>query len=182
MTRFATRWGLGLLVAAAAAGSAHADEQKVELKDVPPAVQAAVKARFPKGTMSEASKEEEKGKTVYEVEVKDGDAEYDVAASADGKILEVEKEVEIAALPKAITAAVEAKYPGATIKEAEALLIPDKAGSTDTESYELAVTLSTKKTRELKVSPEGKILEDEADDEDDDDDKDDKKPAKPAAR
>ena len=178
MTTFATRWGLALFVAAS--GSARADEQKVELKDVPQAIQAAVKARFPQGKMTEASKEVEKGKTIYEVEVEDGDTEYDVAATAEGKILEVEKEITVASLPKAVTAAVEAKYPGATIKEAEALLSPDKAGSTDTQSYELAVTLSTKKARELTVSPEGKILEDEADDEEDDDD--DKKPAKPAAR
>lgn len=151
------------------------DEVKVEIKDLPEAVRATVQARFPGAKLTKATKETEDGTTTYEVEVDDKGTEKEVVTSAAGKLLEVETEVAVAKLPKAVTAAIEAKYPGAKLDEAEEVVKVLDGGKEET-SYEVAVKPAGKdaKAREIRVSSEGKILEDEV--EDDADDKEDDKP------
>ncbi len=68
MNRFA-RWttlasALGFL---AMAGVAGAEEEKISVKRLPKAVIKAVKARFPKAEIKEASEEEDDDETTYEV-------------------------------------------------------------------------------------------------------------------
>jgi hypothetical protein len=153
---------LGLLVAAS---SGRADEEKVALKDVPKAVLDAIKAKFPGAELTEAAKETEDGKTTYEVALKDkaGKA-VDVAATAEGKITEIETTIAAKDLPKAVVSAIDAKYPKATVKKAEEIVAID--GDKETKSFEVVLTTADKKTLEVKLSPEGKALEEEDDDED----------------
>lgn len=149
---------LGLIVGLA---PARADEKEIPLKDVPKAVIDAIKAKFPGAKLKEAAKEEEDGKTVYEVELVFNNDEYTVEASADGKILAVEKEIEVEDLPAAVTAALKAKYPGAKLDEAE------EVTEGTTISYEVIVKTADKKTWEVKLDKTGKILKtEEADDKD----------------
>jgi hypothetical protein len=147
----------------------RADEEKIPLKDVPKAVIDAVKAKFPKGEIKNAAKEDEDGKTTYEVAVKADGRSIDVALKADGTILEIEKEVAAKDLPKAVAAAVEAKYPKATVKKAEEIIA--YKGGKEEKSYEVVVTETGKKDVEVKLSADGKIVKHEEDDDDDDDDK-----------
>jgi len=142
--------------------AARADEEKVPLKDVPRTVLDAVKARFPGAELTGAAKETEDGKTTYEVALKEKDRNVDVALTAEGKIVEIEREIAAGALPKAVAAAIEAKYPKATVKKAEEIVEFD--GGKESRSYEVVLAVA-KKTLEVKLSPEGKVLKEEDDDE-----------------
>jgi len=139
--------------------SARADEVKIPLKDVPKAVVDAVKSRFPNAQMMEVAKEAAEGKTTYEVALKVQGKAIDVALTAEGKITEIEREVTDKDLPIAVASAVAAKYPKATVTEAEEIVAfkGDKA----TRSFEILLTLEARKSIEVKLSPEGKILEEE---------------------
>jgi hypothetical protein len=157
----------------ASGGVVRADEEKIGVKDLPKAVRAAVKAKFPEAKLTEAAREEEGGKTVYEVTLEDDDDIIDVAVSAKGKILEVEKTIEAKKLPKAVAAKIKAKYPKAKIKKAEQIV---KYEEDEEEKYfEVVLTSKGQDDFEVKLSRKGKIIDDEGDDDDDDDDKSGKK-------
>jgi hypothetical protein len=147
----------------------RADEEKVALTDVPKAVMDSVMKKFPVATAVGASKETEDGKTTFEVELKDKGKSVDVSLKPDGTILEIETEVAPKDLPAAVTAAVTAKYPGSKIEKAESIV--EFEDGKEEKSYEVVVMTAAKKSVEVKVSPAGKVLEDE----DEDDEKEDKK-------
>ena len=145
---------------------AGADEQKVPLKDVPKAVLLAVKAKFPDAELKEASKETEDGKTTYEVALKDKGKAVDVALTIEGKITEIETEIAVGDLPKAVSSAITANYPRANVKKAEQI-IEFKQG-TESKNYEVVLMTEAKKQIEVKLSPDGKILKMEDDENDKD--------------
>ena len=66
------------------------EEVKVDPADLPQAVKDAVSAEYPGVKITEAEKEIEDGKTVYEVEIKKDGREIDIELSADGTILKEE--------------------------------------------------------------------------------------------
>ena len=151
---------LGLVVTAAA--SVLADDEPIKVGDLPKAVTAAVKAKYPKGEMTKAMKEEEHGKTTYEVIVEIEGKKLDVAVSTAGKILEVEQSIAVESLPKEVTAAIKAKYPRAKVKKAEQV---SKFEEDEEEKlYEVVLASEGKVDVEVKVSPKGKIIEDDEDD------------------
>jgi uncharacterized membrane protein YkoI len=193
--------GLGgsLCLFAGAAFTADADddgkedeqEQKVSLDQVPKAVTDAVKAKFPKGELKGAEMGKDDGVKFYEVGLKMDGKSVDVVCKTDGTILEIEKEVAIADLPKAVTNAINGKYPNAKLKEAEEVTefaVADEetrkedaknkkqeggkqaADDDDDEAegdelvYEVEITTAGGKSLEVEVTPAGKILEAEADD------------------
>ena len=82
------------------APSARGDDD-IKLSDVPKAVLDAVKAKFPGAELTGAEKEVEDDETVYEIALKHKGQEYDVSLTPAGKILEIEREIEIKDLPKA---------------------------------------------------------------------------------
>ncbi|MDB5348800.1 MAG: hypothetical protein JWN86_47 [Planctomycetota bacterium] len=157
-----TRW-MGLFASLsliAAIAVVRADEEKVPLKDVPKAVLDAVKAKFPKAEILGAEKEVEKGKTTFELELKDAGKTLSVSLKPDGTILEIETTIAVKDLPKKVSGAVVAKYPKGTIKSAEMVTVGEKT------TYEVVVTLAGKEPRELVLDPDGKILEDEEEEKD----------------
>lgn len=146
-----------------AVSAAHAKEQKVPLDKVPKAVLDAVKAKFPGAKLEEAEKETVDGKTTFEVSLEYKGCQYSVSATDDGKITEIERDIEIQELPKAVIDAIKKKYPDAELEDAEEVTANDQT------TYEVAVE-SSKEERKLTLDASGKILEDELDDEDDDED------------
>jgi uncharacterized membrane protein YkoI len=140
--------GLGLSVA-----SSRADEEKIPVEKVPKAVIKAFKEKFPEATIKAAIKEEEDGKTVYEIESVQGELTVDAVLKPDGEFVEIEKELKTSDLPKAVTAAVKAKHPKAKLKKAEELI---KGGKS---VYEVVVELADGKTEEVVVDKSGKIVE-----------------------
>ena len=152
---------LGLTVLAAAWAPARADdEEKVDLDKLPKAVTEAVKARFPDAELKEASKETEDGKTIYEVGITSKKDKMDVSLTADGDITEIEKVIDAKDLPKAVSKALEDKYPKAEYKKAEEVTKVEKKAE-KVAYYEVRLTTADKKKVEVEVDPDGKILNEE---------------------
>jgi uncharacterized membrane protein YkoI len=121
-----------------------------------------VKSKFPAGELTAAEKETKEGKTTYEITLKNKGKNIDVALTSEGKIKQIETTLAIADLPKPVARAIEAKYPAATVKKAEEIL--EYKGEEETKKYEVVVATDDKKSLEVVLSPEGKILETEKDD------------------
>jgi Putative beta-lactamase-inhibitor-like, PepSY-like len=153
---------VAVLVGLGSAARAQDKEEKVPLDQVPRAVMDAVKKRFPKAEVVEATKEvDEEKKPVYEVTVKQDGKTIDVTLSPEGVLAMIEKEIEAKDLPKAVADAVEAKYPKATYKIVEEL-IAVKDGKESLDAYEVLVETADKKGKwELKLAKDGKVLKTE---------------------
>jgi hypothetical protein len=82
----------------------------------PAAVQKAFTAKFPSATKVTWGKE---GAKEWEAEFTFEGNKVSANFSEDGKWLETEREIKVAALPAAVAAAVKAKYPGWIIAEAD---------------------------------------------------------------
>jgi hypothetical protein len=139
---------------------ARADEDKVPLDKLPKAVSQAVKKRFPKAELVEASKETEDGKTEYEVAIKDGGTKIDVTLTSDGTIVSLEKTIAAEDLPKVVIDLLESKYKKAKYKTIEEV-IKVKDGKETLEHYEVLLVTEDKKTVELVVSVTAQITKTE---------------------
>jgi hypothetical protein len=154
---------LGLLVAVGS--SIRVEDETIKVSDLPKAVTAALKAKYPKGELTKAVKEEEDGKTVYEVVVANEGEKLEVAVSASGKLLEVEQAIAAEKLPSAVTTAIKAKYPEAKIKKAEQIVkFEGDSGQEREKSFEVVLAAEGKADFEVEVSAAGKIIEDAEDD------------------
>jgi uncharacterized membrane protein YkoI len=155
--RVATGWFfVALLGVAVLATAARGDEEKIPLDKVPKAVLDAVKAKFPDVKLSEASKEKEDGKTIYELAFTYKDYKYEVEFEEDGTIIAIDKQIEAKELPKAVAKALEEKYPKATYKVIEEVTKKDKIAY-----YEVELVTADKKGIEVEIDPSGKILKEE---------------------
>ena len=135
-------------------------EEKVPLDKVPKAVLEAAKKRFPKAKVVGASKETEKDKTVYEIELKLAGKTIDVTLTPAGVITTIEKEIDAKELPKPVAGALEKKYPKATYKIVEAVYkVTD--GKEALDFYEVELVTADKKTVEVKVAADGTIKAEE---------------------
>jgi hypothetical protein len=87
-----------------------------------------------------------------------GGRKHEMDLKEDGTIVNFENEISVKALPAAVTAAVKARYPNCTIKEAmEVMVIKDKKDTLD--EYEVLIETAEKKEVELTVSPDGKSIQ-----------------------
>ena len=93
----------------AVAASAVATQPAILVKDLPPAVQKAVRDQESKGaTIKKISAEKEHGKTVYEVEtIVDGHTR-DLIVDGTGRIVESEEAISIDAVPAPVRTALQA--------------------------------------------------------------------------
>lgn len=81
-----------------------AQEKKVAKNEVPAPVLAAFAKAFPKAQAIGYAQEKEDGKTLYEVESKEGTIHRDVTFEPDGKLVVVEESIEVKDLPAAVRA------------------------------------------------------------------------------
>jgi uncharacterized membrane protein YkoI len=154
--RLVTLVAAALLVTAAA----RADEEKVPLDKVPKAVMDAVKARFPDAKVLAAEKEKEGGKTVFEIGIEHKEQKIEVTLTEDGTIIEIEKQIAARDMPKAVSDALEGKYPKATYKMIEEV-IKVKGGKEKLEYYEVLLVTAEGQRFEVGVAPDGKIVKTE---------------------
>ncbi len=147
---------------ALAAPSAHAQTGKPQAKPasaakaadpaakLPAPILAAFRTSYPNATIKNAAKETEDGKIVWEVESVDNGLARDLVYKPDGTVVEFEEQIEPATLPAAVSAALKAKYPKATITKAEKLM----KGTALT--YEMA--LKGVAVKSVEITPEGTIV------------------------
>ena len=90
--------------------SAAAADKKVQMKDLPAAVRTTVQAEEAKGArIVGLATEVEGGKTMYEVETTISGQSRDLVLDAAGRIVEIEEEIALDALPAAVKSALEAR-------------------------------------------------------------------------
>jgi hypothetical protein len=115
------RLGLILCLGLMAVGitAVAADDQPIPLDKVPAIVREAAGKAAPGIIWSKATKETEKGKTTYELTGKLADGrEISAQVSEQGKLLEVETEINLADVPTVVTSALKTKMPKFKAEEA----------------------------------------------------------------
>jgi hypothetical protein len=134
------------------------DEPK-DLDKIPKAVMDALKAKFPNARIDKWTKEKEDGKVVYDIEFKQDGRKAEADITEDGTILNFEKEFDAKDLPRAVTEAVQKKYPRS--KLIEVMELTDIKGKKEVHGgFEIIVETADKKKVEVTVAKDGKIRED----------------------
>ena len=128
-------------------------ERKIKRSDLPAAVQAVVKAQSQGAKVRGFSEEKENGKTYYEAEFQVSGHTKDVLMDPQGKVVEVEEEVALDALPVSVREGLMAKAPGSKLVKVESLTKQGKLVA-----YEAQV-IANGKTSEIQVGPDGKPLD-----------------------
>jgi len=146
---------LPLAAIAVCAATMLADE--VALDKLPKAVVDGVKAKFPGAVLTKALSEMEDNKLVYEVSLKHKGTNYDIIVTPEGTITLVEKAIDAKSLPKAVSDALDKKYPKAKIKLAEEL----SDGTGKVTAYEVHITTADNKEVAVEFEPNGKIVGEE---------------------
>jgi hypothetical protein len=137
------------------AGTASAQEKKIKRSDLPPAVEKTVAEQSKGATIRGFSTEQEKGQTLYEVEMTVSGHSKDVSMTADGTIVEVEEQVAMDSLSAEVKAGLQAKAGAGKILKVESLTKKGKLVA-----YEAQVETNGKKS-EVQVGPDGKPLDHE---------------------
>ncbi len=100
---------------------AFAAEIKINIQDLPPAVQRAMKAQTNGATILGASKEREDGRMTYEVETRVNNKGRDLTFAEDGTLLEVEQEVNLDSIPPRAKDAIQRRIGDGIIKKVESV-------------------------------------------------------------
>ncbi len=147
-----------VLVLSSAARGADDKEEEIPLEKLPKAVLAAVKKKFPDARLQGAAKQTEDEQLFYEVFIKHKGHELYVVCEPEGKIVEIDREISVKDLPKAVSEALKKKYAKANIVSVEEV--------TEDDEITYAVILKhNKKTLHVLFDPKGKVLEEEPFDE-----------------
>ncbi|MBM3992926.1 MAG: hypothetical protein FJ303_02040 [Planctomycetes bacterium] len=139
-------------------GTVSADEVVVPLKQVPAPVLNAVKKRFPKAQIKQATRVVEAGVTTYEIELDRNGMYIEVALTPAGVITEIRREITEKDLPRAVTKTLATKYPKAEIDDICAIYVVEK-GVERLLQYEVDLVTADNRELELVVSPAGEVLE-----------------------
>ncbi|MEP7325192.1 MAG: hypothetical protein ABI836_04515 [Gemmatimonadota bacterium] len=146
-----------LVIVGRAAAQEHGEEneKKITRAEIPAAVEHTVAAQTRGATIKGFAKEEEDGKTAYEVSMTVHGHSRDVLISPAGLVLEVEEEVVLDSLPPVIKAGLVREANGGRIHTVETLT---KGGVLV--AYEAHVTTNSHRW-EVQVGPDGKKLDHE---------------------
>ena len=133
------------------AAALYAAEAKLKLEDLPPLVQNAVRLQIKSGTLASLAKEQENGKTMYEVETKVNGKTRDLMLNENGEVISVEEEVDLDSIPAPAKAAIQKRAAGGTVEKVEKLTEGSKV------SYEAALKLRKGKKLEVAVNADGSL-------------------------
>jgi uncharacterized membrane protein YkoI len=136
-------------------GSAMAQEKKIERPDLPAAVEKTVAAQSKGATIRGFSKEMEKGKTTYEVQMTVNGHTKDLEVDESGVVIEVEEQVALEALPTEARIGLQARAGKGRITKVESITKKDRLVA-----YEAQVDTDGKKS-EVQVGADGKPLDHE---------------------
>ena len=145
MKPFASIIAIGALAFATAAA-----EKKVELKNLPQAVQNAVAEQTKNAELKGLSKETEHGVTSYEIETVANGRHRDVTVDSKGNVTTIEEETPLDSIPAAAKAAIEKKVATGKIAMVEAVI---RNGAVAL--YEASYTTKAGRKAEFAVKPDG---------------------------
>jgi hypothetical protein len=130
-------------------------EQTVRKKDVPKPILEAFQKAYPKATIKGFSRETDQGQLVYEVESSEEKVNRDITYTPDGTVVSIEETLPVDQLPSAVRSSLEKEFPKAKISKAE------KITKGSTTHYEFLFRLGKKKTQEIVLDSDGKIVKTE---------------------
>ena len=131
--------------------AAQDSEKKVKMRDVPPAVQQAIKEQSRGATLRGVATEVENGQTIYEAELRVNGHSKDITFDADGAIISVEEETRLDQVPSAAREAIQRAAASGKLGEIEMVT---EGGRT---FYEAQVTQRGKQS-EVKVDASGQPI------------------------
>ena len=141
----ATRVTLTLLITA---GICQGDEKLVKYGDLPPAVRETAEKASSGAIVKGYSKETHGGKTEYEVETIVDGKSRDISIDRSGKVIEVEQQISLSAVPAAAMAAIQKGAGDGSIQKVEEV-------KSDLETAYEAEILRHGKHREIRVHADG---------------------------
>ncbi len=130
---------------------AGAQETRIARADVPAPVLAAFVKSFPKAKIVGYAKEVENGKTLYEIESKEGTMTRDASFNPDGTLAVLEESLPESDLPKPVADALKKNHPKAQLVLAERVTEGKKI------FYELHLKQDGK-SHEAKFNPDGTVM------------------------
>jgi Putative beta-lactamase-inhibitor-like, PepSY-like len=137
----------------------RAHEEAVPPDKIPKAVMDALLAKFPKAKIDKCTKAKDGDSVVYDIEFKQEGRKCEADIRENGTYINYEKAIEEKNLPKVVRDAIDKRYPKATLKEimeeTEVMGKNEKLAA-----YEVVLVTADKKDVEVRVSVDGKILED----------------------
>ena len=149
---------VGVVALVLSVGRARSEEP-VPADKIPKAVMDALLAKFPKAKIDKCTKAMEGGEVIYDIEFKEGDRKCEADITEQGVYINYEKAIEAKDLPKVVKDAIETRYPKSVLtvimEETEV-----KGKEEKLIAYEVELKTADGKGVEVKVSTEGKILED----------------------
>jgi uncharacterized membrane protein YkoI len=134
---------------AALAFAAHAADKKVELKDLPPAVQKTVAEQTKNAELKGLGIETEKGVKSYEIETIANGKHRDLSVDAKGNVTSVEEETAIDSIPAPAKAAILKKVATGKLGMVETVTQGSKV------LYEAQFTTKAGKKTEVLVKADG---------------------------
>ena len=137
-----------LVVSALGAVALFASETRVQMKDLPEAVQKTVKEQTKTAKLRGLAKEIEDGKTFYEAETTVNGKSRDILIDTTGAVVEVEEPVSLDSIPEAARKTIQAKAGSGKILKVESVT----KGSIV--SYEAVIQKNGKKS-EVAVNADG---------------------------
>lgn len=143
------------LVSVCFTASGYAAEKKISSSDLPAAVQKTAQQVSKGATVIGYSQDNESGHLEYEVEMTVNGHSKDVSIGPDGRVLEVEEQVEMGALPATVQSGLNAKAGKGKITKIESIT---KHGAIV--AYEAQVAAAARHS-EIQVGPDGKSLQHE---------------------
>jgi len=145
-----SKYMVTIAAAAFVASSGTASERRVQMKDLPAAVQETVREQTKGGKLVELAEETENGQKFYEAETEVDGRTRDILINAEGTVVEVEEEVLLESIPEPARSAIEREAGTGKIGKVEAVT---KDGTT---LYEAKIKKDGKK-HEIKVTSDGTI-------------------------
>jgi len=130
-----------------------AAEKKISRSALPPVVARTAEEQSKGATVNGYTQDTENGRVEYEVEMTVAGHSKHVSIGADGRVMEVEEQVEMSALPANLQAALKRRAAGGNITKVESIT---KHGAVV--AYEAQVMTKGKHT-EIQVGPNGQMLD-----------------------
>ena len=127
-------------------------EKKINRSDLPAAVEQTVAANTQGATIRGFNEEKENAKTYYEAELTVNGHSKDILMDATGSIVEIEEQVDLAAMPAAVQRGLQAKAGNGKLGKIESITKHHKLVA-----YEAKVTTNGKR-KEVQVGPDGAPL------------------------
>ena len=148
-------WIYGSLISLSLVGAARAADKKISKSDLPPAVLKTAEEQSKGAQVLGYSSETEDGKLEYEVQLQFEGHSKNVSISSDGRLIEIEEQVDIEKLPASVKTGLLKQAGKSAISKVESLT---KGGSIV--AYEAQVKTAGKRS-EIQVGPQGDHLDHE---------------------